>query len=589
MSRRIAGLAAAMLLCSLPLSAQAQALVDPQTSSFNTAPARVEYTEQVATSFYVPMRDGTRIAISLHRPSVNGVPVETPLPVIWHHALNIEEAGARETQAAGGGPGDRTPLSDLTRQGYIVAIAARRGNGASFGTRRGYADSTESFDAYEITEWLAAQSWSTGKIGIYGCSNTGEAAMHALRSRPPSLKAVFAGCFAWDRFDGHTRGAIIANYGTGPTRTLEDDMRATPVQGDEDRILLRQAAEEHLGSTNMLALMQSQPYRDSFSPLVMAKFWGEVSLGNYKSQIQQSGAALYIQGGWYDDFRTEGFMALANLPGQARMIIGPWRHCVSPGFDLRAEQVRFFDYHLKGIDTGIQNDAPIHYFTIGAPEGQEWRTAQQWPLADTDNQRIFLGDGTLQAVAPRRTTAETFDVDYAITCPHDPAAPNMGPFTQPCHPTSAAVFTGRPFTTDTEVTGNPVIDVWVSSNAPEQAVFANLEDVAPDGTITVVSEGRQRASLRKVVDAPWDTMGLPWRRAWAEDHEPLVEGVPVKVSFDMLATSYVFKAGHRLQVSIAGSEPRERGRVEVEAPRMTVHSGGDLTSSIVIPFRPAAR
>ena len=81
MNIRAAGLVAALALAILPLGAQAQ------QSTFNTGPARVEYTQQVATSFYVPMRDGTRIAISLHRPSVNGVPVETPLPVIWHHAL----------------------------------------------------------------------------------------------------------------------------------------------------------------------------------------------------------------------------------------------------------------------------------------------------------------------------------------------------------------------------------------------------------------------------------------------------------------------------------------------------------------------
>ncbi len=583
MNIRAAGLVAALALSILPLGAQAQ------QSTFNTGPARVEYTQQVATSFYVPMRDGTRIAISLHRPSVNGVPVETPLPVIWHHALNIEEAGVRDTDGANTGPGDRSPLSDLTRQGYVVAIAARRGNGASFGTRRGYADSTESFDAYEITEWLADQPWSTGNIGIYGCSNTGEAAMHAIRSRPPSLKAVFAGCFAWDRFDGHTRGAIIANYGTGPTRTLEDDMQATPVQGDEDRILLRQAAEEHLASTNLFALMQSMPYRDSFSPLVMSKFWGEVSIGAYLDQVRQSGVALYIQGGWHDDFRTEGFTALANLPGQARMIIGPWRHCINPGFDLRAEQVRFFDHYLKGMDTGIDRDEPIQYFTINAPEGQQWRSAAQWPLPDTDNQRLFLAGEALQAAASARTTARSVAVDYAVVCPPDPIQPNGGPFTQPCHPSSGVTFTGRAFRTDTEVTGNPVIDVWVSSNAPEQPVFAYLEDVAPDGTITVISDGRQRASLRQVVRAPWNTMGLPWRRAWAEDHEPLVEGVPVKVSFDLMAVSYVFKAGHRLQVSVSGSEPRERGRAEVQAPVLTVHSGGDLASSIVIPFRPSAR
>lgn len=578
MHRSIFGFCTFIALLILPMTANAQ-------SRFNGGPAAVEYTEQVATSFYLPMRDGTRIAVSVHRPSVNGVPVEGRLPVIWHGTLDIETAGVRQTTDSAD---IRAPLSDLTRQGYVVAIVARRGNGASFGVRRGYEDFTEGFDAYEITEWLAAQPWSDGNVGIYGCSNTGEAAMHAIVARPPHLKAVFAGCFAWDRYDGHTRGGIIAQYGTGPTRTVEDDLKAVPVQGDEDRTLLRQAAEEHLQSTNLLALMQSMPYRDGWSPLVMAKFWGEVSIGAYLSQVRDSKIPLYIQGGWNDDFRTEGLIALANLPGQARMIIGPWRHCLNNGFDLRAEQVRFFDHYLKGKDTGIDQDPPIQYFTVGAPQGHEWRSAAQWPLADTAYQRLFLTADALQPATAARASVQTVTVDYAPACPPDPVEPNWGPFTQPCHSSKASIaFSGRAFAADTEVTGDPVIDLWISSTAPEQPVFAYLEDVAPDGAITVVSEGRQRASLRKVVAAPWNTIGTPWRRSWTEDHEPLVAGVPVKVSFDLLAVSYVFKAGHRLQITVSGSDPRERVRTEVSpAPTLTIHSGGDMASSIVIPFRP---
>lgn len=581
MTRLLAASLALIALWLSPLAASAQ-------STFNATPPTPEYSEQVATSFYLPLRDGTRIAISLHRPSVDSVPVEGPLPVIWHHALDIEPAGVRATDVPT--PGGRAPLSELTRFGYVVAIAARRGNGASFGTRRGYEDFTEGFDAYEINEWLAAQPWSDGKVGMYGCSNTGEAAMHAVVARPPSLKAVFAGCFAWDRYDGHTRGGIIAQYGTGPTRTIEDDLRATPVLGDEDRVLLRQAAEEHLASTNLLALMQSMPYRDGWSPLVMARFWGEVSIGAYLSQVRDSGIPIYIQGGWSDDFRTEGLITLANLPGQARIIIGPWRHCIHPGFDLRAEQVRFFDHYLKGKDTGIQTDDPIKYFTIGAPEGQEWRTASEWPLADTDHQRLFLSGETLTASAPRRAASRAITVDYAPVCPPDPVEPNFGPFAQPCRSSAENVtVAARTFAVDTEVTGNPLADLWISSTAPEQPVFAYLEDVAPDGTVTVISEGRQRASLRQVVEAPWNTMGTPWRRSWAEDHKPLEAAVPVKVSFDLLAVSYVFKAGHTLRVSITGSDVRERSRTEVSpVPTLTVHTGGDTPSNIVIPFRPAS-
>jgi putative CocE/NonD family hydrolase len=577
---KAAALALTTLLAATALSSPALAQAGP--AAFGAYKPQDDYSQQVVTSFYLPMRDGTKIAVSLHRPAVDGKAVETPLPVIWHHTLDIEAAGVRDT---GKTAADRQPLSELTRGGYVVAVVARRGNGASFGTRRGYEDFTEGFDAYEITEWLAAQPWSDGQIGMYGCSNTGEAVMHAIVARPPHLKAAFAGCFAWDRYDGHTRGGIISQYGTGPTRTIEDDMKATPVQGDESRAQLRQAAEEHLKSTNLLDLMKSMPYRDSWSPLVMARFWGEVSIGAYLDQVKASKVPLYIQGGWYDDFRTEGLIAQANLPEQARIVIGPWRHCLNNGFDLRAEQLRFFDHYLKGKVTGIETDKPIHYFTVGAAKGQEWRSAAKWPLPEERN-RLFLAGAELRNKPVAKSAATSVTVDYAPVCPVDPVQPNWGPFAQPCHPDKAGVaYAGQPLKVDTELTGTPVADLWISSTAPEQPVFAYLEDVAPDGAVTVISEGRQRVSLRKVVKAPWDTIGAPWRRARQEDHQPLKAGEPVKVSFDLLAVSYVFKAGHSIRVAVAGADPRERARQEVSpASILTVHTGGDMPSSVVLPF-----
>lgn len=577
---KAAALALTTLLAATALSSPALAQTAP--AAFGAYQPQDVYSQQVVTSFYLPMRDGTKIAVSLHRPAINDKAVETPLPVIWHHTLDIEAAGVRDT---GKTAGDRQPLSELTRSGYVVAVVARRGNGASFGTRRGYEDFTEGFDAYEITEWLAAQSWSDGQIGMYGCSNTGEAVMHAIVARPPHLKAAFAGCFAWDRYDGHTRGGIISQYGTGPTRTIEDDMKAMPVQGDEGRTQLRQAAEEHLRSTNLLDLMKSMPYRDSWSPLVMAKFWGEVSIGVYLDQVKASKVPLYIQGGWYDDFRTEGLIAQANLPDQARIVIGPWRHCLNNGFDLRAEQLRFFDHHLKGKATGIETDKPIHYFTIGAPKGQEWRSAAKWPLPDERN-RAFLAAAELRTKPLAKPAATSVTVDYAPVCPVDPVQPNWGPFAQPCHPEKASVaYTGPVMKTATELTGTPIADLWISSTAPEQPVFAYLEDLAPDGTVTVISEGRQRVSLRKVVKAKWETIGTPWRRSWTEDHAPLKAGEPVKVSFDLLAVSYVVPAGHQVRLAVSGSDPRQRGRVEVaSAPTLTVHTGGDTPSSVILPF-----
>ena len=420
LSALLAWLAAAALLVLGPPAAAAAFGV------YHPAP---KYDEEVVTSLYLPMRDGTRIAVSLHRPSKDGKPVEAGLPVIWHNTLAIDAA---RTGAPPHG------LATLTRQGYVVAVVARRGNGASFGTRRGYEDFTEGFDAYEVTEWLAAQPWSDGKVGMFGCSNTGEAVMHAIAARPPHLAAAWAGCFAWDRFDGHTRGGIIAQFGTGPSRTVEQDLQTNPVQGDESKTLLRQAAEEHLLSTNLLELMKGMPYRDSYSTLVMSRFWYEVSLGAVADQVKRAGVPLYVQGGWLDDFRTQGLVTMANLPG-TRVVIGPWRHCRNEGFDLQSEQLRFFDHHLKGIDTGIAADAPIHYFTMHGPKDGVWKSTAAWPLPAAKPTPVFLDGGKLTGKAGKRATS--FTVTYGTPCPAEP----VGAFSISCCVTPSEITTAPGF------------------------------------------------------------------------------------------------------------------------------------------------
>jgi len=243
------------------------------------------YTERVSQSIYVTMRDGVKIAVRIDRPVQNGVAISQPLPVIWHGTLSIEGGAAPN----GGGLND---VPTLTRFGYVVVQVARRGNGQSFGLRRGYNDRNETDDAYELTEWFAAQPWSNGVVGIYGCSNTGDAAMHAMESRPPHLKAVFAGCFSWSKYDAWRRGGIFAQWGTGPQRTVEQDIAVKPVDGDENKVLLRQAAEEHQQSTVLYEMWRGLPYRDSTSPLVQSRFWSECSVGSLAPQQMQGGVPL---------------------------------------------------------------------------------------------------------------------------------------------------------------------------------------------------------------------------------------------------------------------------------------------------------
>jgi uncharacterized protein len=558
-----------------------------------------QFSGALASSFYLPMRDGVRLAVRLYRPTEHGQLAPGRFPVIWHGTLDIGDSGPGAHSIPTGvrfgtEPAPEQPrwepardLSSLTRHGYAVAIVARRGSGASFGRRRGYEDVTEADDAYEITEWLARQPWSSGAVGVYGCSNTGEAAMHVLTVRPPHLKAVWAGCFSFNRYDGFTRGGIIANWGAGPQRSLAEDLKATPVDGDADRKLLAQAAQEHQGSTYLLDLMKGMPYRDSWSDLTMSRFWAEASISSYLDQMRQSGAALYIQAGWRDDFRQEGLIAFANYPADRRyIVIGDWTHCSNLGFDLRSEQLRFYDHYLKGVDTGIEQGPPIHYALVHAPKGQEWRTSWTWPVAGEGPQTLYLGPGgTLDIQPARPSRAEPLQVRYDLHCPDAPTDPALVALSQPCHPSSGSVsWTGPAARRDRTLTGSPVVRLTLASSTPDARVFAYLEDVSPDGVSSVITDARLDLKLRKTATPPWDNLGLPWHPSTAVDASPMPENTaePVRIAF--LPVAYVLKAGHRLQLTIAGADPRERARPQSDpAPVLRIGQGGADGSSLILP------
>jgi putative CocE/NonD family hydrolase len=549
--------------------------------------SRMLYAEVVHNSQYLTMRDGTNLAATIYRPAVSGKAVETPQPVIWEGTTSRgrrNSDGTARLLPSNPGAKEQGPLSltDIVKFGYVLVQVERRGQGASMGFMRGYHDWTESLDAYDITEWLARQSWSNGKIGVFGCSNTGEAALHAPAAMPPHLKAVFAGCYCWNKFDGFFRGGILANWGTGPqTSPLSAGLTAIPVDEDVDESMLKEAIRQHEKQISLLALWKSIPFRHSWSDLVESRFWLEGSVSTYQSAIERTGAGIYSYGGWYDDFRREAFVAQNNLHNPSKLLIGPWGHCQHQGFDLVTERLRFFDYWLKGIDNGIMEEPPIYYYTVGAPKGTEWRFTSQWPLPNEKSTKYyFQPDGELSTSAPvNEGGRDSYLINYDVTCP-SPVA-----WGQTCVLDEKGItYTSKPLTASLELTGHPVVHLWSTSTAGDVNFFAYLEDLAPDGKVSIITDGRLKSSLRALGTPPYSIFGLPWHRSFQEDALAFEPDQPAEVVFDCLPMSHVFESGHRIRLTITGADPREKDRVQVSPPpTITIHRGVVRSSYIALP------
>jgi hypothetical protein len=126
------------------------------------------YDGRELTSFYVPVRDGTRLAVDLWRPTRAGVVASERLPVVWMHTpYNRRNAqdGLTIEKYAGYAAG-------LLPYGYNVAVVDFRGSSHRSGTNgaynRGEWLEAAQTDAYDITEWLAQQPWSNGNVGMWG-------------------------------------------------------------------------------------------------------------------------------------------------------------------------------------------------------------------------------------------------------------------------------------------------------------------------------------------------------------------------------------------------------------------------------------
>lgn len=551
------------------------------------------------TSQYVTVRDGTRIAVDIFRPTNQGRLHEEPLPVIWEHRryqrASIDGDGNIRSQL------DRQdhPMRKVVSHGYVFAVAAVRGSGASFGTRVDATPPQESLDAYDITEWLAAQPWCSGPVGMYGISYSGTAQFMAASTSPPHLKAIFPEMAMFDLYDFCYPGGILRYHFMQrwaemvQALDLHKSRTAAPVDEDKSRALLKQAVEQHRGNFDLNRVAEAG-YRDtSFADL------GRVYLTNspstYIKAIRASEVAVYQRAGWFDMYPRDMLLWFGNLDSPKKIAIGPWNHYQSRGVDRGTEMLRWFDYWLKGIDNGIMDEPPIAYCVMDAPEDKMIRWADQWPLPEARPTKYHFSGGPSRSIhsvndglLTRSVTEggfDTYTVDYTTTSgsktrwmPGPPQYRDMAP-----NDRKALTYTTEPLFRTVEIVGHPVVRLWLQCPADAVDVFVYLEDVGPTGRSTYITEGCLRASHRALSQAPYDRIGLPYARSFEQDVAKL-PGEPVELVFDLLPTAKHFKAGHRIRLALTCADKDSYQNLRRSpAPTLRVLRDAQHPSGVILP------
>jgi len=562
------------------------------------------YDGHVRRSSYLTLADGTHLAYDLILPAKDGHPATEPLPTLFKYTpylrtftvfdkngMNImadayhltfkEKAMLRVRYWVYDrghlmDPLFRTQwLEDMVYHGYAVIVVERPGTGASFGVMNPSFEAGAQ-EADEILDWIAFQEWSDGNIGMFGDSWQAQIQFAAASTGNPHLKAIFPVSGSMDNYSSVIYPGGVYNKAFGSlfsqlTALLETVV--TPVDQDVDGTLLAQALAERAGSTvgeESSNVFARYPFRDTLNSGGQ-KMWEDVfALYPMLDDINQAGVPIYLVNGWFDLFTKDMFLWYVNLATPKRLLVLPYDHSGMEGessdFDIGAEAHRWFDYWLKGIENGIMDEAPIHYYIMNSTENDAWNTSEQWPLAGRRTTTLYFSEGKTGSIdsvndgfavptPPASSNCQdVYHVDYSTTSGAvsrwtavnwERDYPDMS-----ANDAKGLTYTTSQLESDLLIAGHPLVHLWLATSAPDLDVFAYLEDVDAKGHSTYITEGTLRASHRMMVDAPYNNLGLPFYRHYESDLQLIKTDEPIELSIDLLPTAWLLHRGSRMRVTI---------------------------------------
>lgn len=503
-------------------------------------------TTHIQHDLRVPMRDGIELALDLIRPDVPGA-----YPVVLARTP-YDKVRARQPF-----------FHELARRGYIVALNDLRGRFNSDGMFTPYLHDTD--DGYDTIEWIAAQEWCDGNVGMAGGSCVARTQWLAAAASPPHLKALVPVVSPPDAYlnEPITHGCFLLPVAEW---MLWMGHRSWQMTDAEPIYASNQPYFTALPLADMArqAGIQNRWWDEWMQHPNLDDYWKR---GSYMhAWPEMSVSALNISGWWDMNFpgAHRNFSGLRHRGRNAqvregqKLIIGPWPHRVNRGralngldfgeqaiVDLESYQLRFYDRWLKGNRNGLEHEPAVYIFVIGA---NEWWTAADWPLPGAEEVAFYFhsrghantlnGDGVL---SPEPPGAEPED-GYS----YDPTDPNGmlwriedGPVDDrlPSIRADMLCYTSDVLTEPLDVVGPVSVTLYASSSAFDTDWHVRLCDVHPDGSARFLCHGMLRARFRESF----------------EDPKLLQPGEVYEFRFGADACGVRFLPGHRIRVEVTSS------------------------------------
>ncbi len=552
-----------------------------------------KYKSIKSSSQYLTMRDGVKIAVNLSLPA--DLPEGEKIPVIlyqtryWRGAQFNWPFNAFLNNFSG-----KTGklMKEVILRGYALVAVDARGSGASLGSRKHPWTEDEVADGYEITEWAVKQPWCNGNAGSAGISYSGTTAEFLATTGHPAIKAVVPMFSLYDVYDDISLpGGLSLDYFTqnwGYANRLLDNNKlpvknimakmavggVQPVKGE--RKMRKEAIRQHQANLSVADGVKSIVHRDDISKADGVTSPDKFSPHTKSHLLDRHGVAVYGISGYYDGnyqhAAIKRFLSLNNPKN--KLLLGPWEHggwmnCSphNPGpaaFDKAFELLKFFDYHLKGIENGLYDEPRIHYYTLGE---EKWKSTTVWPPENTAYEDYYL---TAAGALSKNMQAD--NMAFAVmkadstfgTGEYTRWRSLLGKLNTPFAYTDWSEksrtllhFTSPPLPADVVVTGHPVIHLYTMSHLEDGAYFAYLQEVTPEGKAIYVTEGQLRALHRAISKDKRnhrDVEQIPHHTYLKKDAMPVTPGKKEYIAFDLYPVSHRFRKGHSIRVSLSAAD-----------------------------------
>lgn len=564
---------------------------------------------------YITMPDGIQLATYVTLPAAANGQAAGPFPTILIQTSyngGVAALGATFVpllSALGGAD----PY--FVKHGYAVVVVDVRGTGQSQGVWEAFGEKEQS-DYGQVVQWVAAQPWSNGKIGLFGVSYLGITAVITAAQNHPEVKAAFPIVPIGDGYRDivFTGGqvnptfipfwlSLVTVLGVTNPEALTNPQTGVPVVITH---LLNAVTQFQVPTILNGVLGTPETAYDG-------DFW---AVRSPLEKDQQITVPTFVVGGLHDLFQRSEPITYERIKhnAPAKLLIGPWNHLQSAtGEGLPVDGVpplnhialQWFDQYVKGLQVGAAEQPNVTQFVLGHGH---YATASDWPHPQAQAQRLYLhGDKSLSTTQPVAGEATNLTVQQPLNglCSmslEQWTAGLTGYIPLPCQSDSAlaealdVVYETAPMAADTYINGPIQADLWVATTATDASVSVRVDDVS-GSTVTPLTNGLQTLSMR-AVDASRSRyldgqMITPWHPYTQASVVPVGSGNIVKVSVEIFPTSALIKKGHKLRIAVGPSNiaqglPPVPTLLNSLAGALTIYSDAQHPSSVVIPVVPAA-